>query len=296
MSESYLGIKHLSGFHSSNGTASKLSAAYLDILKQGLHGISFSLYLDGQKPGDVISEAQIGERLEIVRPYTQWIRTFSCSGGNELIPGLAKARGLKTMVGAWLEDDEQSNEVELAKLVEIAQEGSADILAVGNEVLYRKEMALDKLIEKIHWVKAQVPYAKVGYVDAYYEFCNHPELTAACDVVLANCYPFWEGCHADYALLYIKDMFHRVRAAAGGKPIVISETGWPNAGECFGDSEPSDANAMRYFVNVQQWANEESIDMFYFSSFDESWKTGDEGDVGAYWGLWDSQGQLKFVN
>ena len=26
--------------------------------------------------------------------------------------------------------------------------------------------------------------------------------------------------------------------------------------------------------------------MFYFSSFDESWKVEAEGDVGAYWGLW----------
>ena len=34
--------------------------------------------------------------------------------------------------------------------------------------------------------------------------------------------------------------------------------------------------------------------MFYFSSFDESWKVGDEGDVGAYWGLWDEQGNLKY--
>jgi exo-beta-1,3-glucanase (GH17 family) len=34
--------------------------------------------------------------------------------------------------------------------------------------------------------------------------------------------------------------------------------------------------------------------MFYFSSFDESWKTGTEGDVGAYWGLWDKHEQLKY--
>jgi exo-beta-1,3-glucanase (GH17 family) len=34
--------------------------------------------------------------------------------------------------------------------------------------------------------------------------------------------------------------------------------------------------------------------MMYFSSFDESWKTGPEGDVGAYWGLWDKSGKLKY--
>ena len=28
--------------------------------------------------------------------------------------------------------------------------------------------------------------------------------------------------------------------------------------------------------------------------FDESWKIGAEGDVGAYWGLWDKNEKLKY--
>jgi exo-beta-1,3-glucanase (GH17 family) len=53
-------------------------------------------------------------------------------------------------------------------------------------------------------------------------------------------------------------------------------------------------NAMKYFINTQQWAKEDGIEVFYFSSFDESWKVGAEGDVGAYWGLWDMHHNLKF--
>jgi GPH family glycoside/pentoside/hexuronide:cation symporter len=34
--------------------------------------------------------------------------------------------------------------------------------------------------------------------------------------------------------------------------------------------------------------------MFYFSSFDESWKVHQEGDVGARWGLWDKFENLKY--
>ena len=209
---------------------------FLTQLEQGIHGISFSPYLDGQEPGDLISERQIAERLDIIRPYTQWIRTFSCTEGNELIPAIAKDKGIKTMVGAWIGDDEEKNQKELEQLLEIARSGLADIVAVGNEVLYRNEMPLDQLIETIRGVKAELPDSQIGYVDAYYEFCNHPELVDVCDVILANCYPYWEGCHADYALLYIKDMYRRVSEVAKGKPVVISETGWPNAGESFGDS------------------------------------------------------------
>jgi exo-beta-1,3-glucanase (GH17 family) len=42
------------------------------------------------------------------------------------------------------------------------------------------------------------------------------------------------------------------------------------------------------------WSKEDNIDIFYFSSFDETWKMGGEGDVGAYWGLWDKNGNLKY--
>ena len=46
--------------------------------------------------------------------------------------------------------------------------------------------------------------------------------------------------------------------------------------------------------NVPQWTKEDDIPVFYFSSFDESWKVGAEGDVGAYWGIYDKEEQLKF--
>ncbi len=57
---------------------------------------------------------------------------------------------------------------------------------------------------------------------------------------------------------------------------------------------PSEENAIRYFINTQKWLQEDDIDIFYFSSCDESWKVGGEGDVGAFWGLWDKNEKLKF--
>ena len=77
--------------------------------------------------------------------------------------------------------------------------------------------------------------------------------------------------------------------------MVISETGWPTTGTAFGGAVPSYENAMEYFIRTYQWAAQDDIDIFYFSSFDESWKVGDEGDVGAYWGLWDKDGNLKYA-
>jgi len=87
----------------------------------------------------------------------------------------------------------------------------------------------------------------------------------------------------------------RVQAVAHGKPVIISETGWPDRGSAFHGSVPSRAGAMRYFVDTVQWAKMADVPMFYFAAFDEAWKVGAEGDVGAYWGLWDKDGQPKFA-
>ncbi len=276
-------------------TSEELVKLFKRVLKQGMHGLCFSPYEEGQKPGEQLSEAQIRRRMDIIRPYTKWIRSFSCTEGNELIPKIAKEYGIKTLVGAWLGKDDKINQREIENLIKVAKEGYVDIAAVGNEVMYRKDLTEDQLLAFIDKVKKALPSTiPVGYVDAYYEFEHRPRITNACDVLLANCYPYWEGCHCDYSLLYIKDMFNKAVRAGNGKKVIISETGWPSQGTSLRAAAPSDENFMKYFINIQKWSKEESIDIHYFSSFDESWKVGAEGDVGAYWGLWDKDEKLKY--
>ncbi len=284
----------LTGLGMKTKSESDLRSIFTELLNKGMHGICFSPYLEYQKPGSLLTEEQIRVKIELIKPYTKWIRTFSCTEGNEMIPRIAKEYGLKTMVGAWLGENLAINEEEIANVIQIAKDGCADLVAVGNEVLYREDLSEEELLRYIMQVKSELPGIPIGYVDAYYEFCNRPAIARACDVIFANCYPFWEGCSIDYSLLYIKDMYHRALKAGNGKKVIITETGWPNRGTSIVDAEPSFDHAIRYFNNIQNWSKEENIDLFYFSAFDELWKTNDEGDVGAYWGLWDKNGKLKY--
>lgn len=267
---------------------------FSNVLKSGIHGIGFSPYGEGQKPGDEITEEQVRHRMEIIKPYVKWVRSFSCLDGNEWIPKVAHELGIKTLVGAWLGEDEDKNALEIEGLIKLAKAGYADIIAVGNEVMYREDLSEERLLEYIQYVKKEVSNIPVGYVDAYYEFENRPRITEACDVILANCYPFWEGCHIDYSLLYMQDMFRRTLRVAKGKKVIITETGWPDKGQSFHGAVPSKESAIRYFINTQLWSKSDEIAVFYFSSFDESWKIADEGDVGAFWGLWDKDENLKY--
>ena len=263
-------------------------------LKDKMHGICFSPYEGEQQPGDPISEEQVRRKLALLQPHTKWIRVFACTEGNDIIPPLAREYGFKTLVGAWLGEDKEKNEEEIARLIELARAGYVDVAAVGNEVMYRKEMEEHELIAYIDRVREALPDVPVGYVDAYYEFTNRPKITEACDVILANCYPYWEACHIDYSLLYMKQMYYQAKQAAPHKRVIITETGWPSAGNALGGAEPSYENALKYFINAQSWSQKEDIEMFYFSAFDEGWKVSSEGSVGAFWGLWDHEEKRKF--
>jgi exo-beta-1,3-glucanase (GH17 family) len=284
----------LAGINLAETAAADIRSLVREVLASKIHGISFSPYLEGQGPGTIISELQIRERLAVIQPYVNWIRTFSCTEGHELIPGVAAEHGIKSMVGIWLDDDLEHNEQEISNALQLAAQGHANLLGVGNEVLLRGDLTEDQLLGYINRVKEGAAGVPVGYVDAYFEFEEHPKVTAACDVIFANCYPFWEGCPADLALIYMKEMYHRTVRAADGKPVIVSETGWPNKGTTTKGAVPSEENAVKYFVDTYQWAEEEGIEIFYFSAFDEAWKTDAEGDVGAFWGLWDKDGNSKY--
>lgn len=284
----------IKGIDLSSKTSQQIDELFRKVLEEGMHGLCFSAYEEGQKPGSILTEQQIRRRMAKMSPHTKWVRSFSCIEGNELIPVIAHEFGLKTLVGAWLSDDKSLNEDEINGLIKLAKEGYVDIAAVGNEVMYRNDLTEVELLEYIARVKEALPGIPVGYVDAYYEFSIRPRITETCDVILANCYPYWEGSHVDYSLMHIKQMYYQALHAGKGKKVIITETGWPSQGTGLDDAQPSKVNALRYFLNMQKWSAEEAIDLFYFTSFDESWKVGAEGDVGAYWGLWDINEKLKY--
>ena len=281
--------------HFSQMSKSQITEHFLQSLNTGMHGICFSPYLEGQNIGDQLSPEQIDKRMKVVVNHTKWVRSFSCTDGNEYIPKSARKQGLKTMVGAWIGRDKEKNNREISELIKLAKEGYVDIAVVGNEVLLRNDLEESEIINYINRVKEMLPGIPVGYVDAYYQFHQRPSLAAASDMILVNCYPFWEGANISLATHYLKHMYALSKDSANGKPVIITETGWPNKGNNSNEAIPTDENAMKYYINVQKWAHEENVDIFYFSSFDESWKVHQEGDVGARWGIWDKNEKLKYT-
>lgn len=142
-------LNTVNGIDLSNIDLQEAKTKFSTTLNLGLHGLCFSPYIEGQQAGDILSENQIRRRLDIIGSHTQWIRSFSCTEGNELIPEIAHQKGLKTVVGAWISNDKERNEKEIQSLIKLGQAGLVNIAAVGNEVLHRNEITEQELIAYI---------------------------------------------------------------------------------------------------------------------------------------------------
>lgn len=288
-------IKYISGLDFNALNDDDLDKLFKEIMDSKMKGICFSPYENRQKPGYYISENQIESRLEILQSHTEWLRLFSNTKGHENIPRIAKEMGMKTISGAWINGDKDKNEKEIENLIENVNAGYVDIAAIGNESIFRNEITEEELISYINRVKSAIKVnVPVSTVEVYYELLQRPNLMKACDVILANSYPFWEGYPLKYAGLYLKKSYDELKKAAPNKKVIITETGWPSAGITVDEAVPSKENSLKYFIDTQIWARKNNVDVFHFSSFDEVWKIVEEGEVGVNWGLWDSKGNLKY--
>lgn len=262
-----------------------------------IYGLDFSPYTEeGQNPnyGYKMSEEQLRERMGTVVPYTNWIRTFGSTHGLEKAGLVAHELGLKAAIGCWLGSNStafEANEREISSLINIGKDGQADLLIIGSEVLLRNDLTEDQLVAYINRVKQAVPGIPVGTADTYNELLAHPSVMKACDVIFPNYYPFWEKKNLSYAVCYINIWHQSIVAAAAGKPVIISESGWPSEGDPLGDAVPSPENAAYFFLNFVSWARATNASYFYFEAFDEPWKG--EGTVGSHWGLWFKNCTLK---
>jgi exo-beta-1,3-glucanase (GH17 family) len=260
------------------------------------YGLDFSPYLAGQSPnqGTQITETQLRARMQIVAPYTGWVRSYGMDSGLELTGKVAHELGLKAALGAWLGRDMAANAKQIASLIQAAKAGQADLLIVGSETLYRGDLSESQLVAYIQQVKAAVPAGiPVGTADVGAEFKDHPAVTQAVDVVLANLYPFWSGYGIVNAANDLNGSYEVVKAAAGGKTILISETGWPTCGANYGNAVPSLQNAQTYLQTFLTWARTNQVGYFYFEAFDEAWKSSSGTAAEACWGIWDQDGKAK---
>ena len=277
----------LEGVRSINATAPK---------RYTLDGVSFGPWVGQQDPttGAMATHQQFWDRLQLIRDDAHKYRTYGVDGGLEDAGWLLHLLGKEAIIGAWLGSNRDVNQTQLDTLVRLTKAGDVDMAVVGSEVLHRGDLPAAELVAALRQVRSAVPSSvPVTTADTWDMYLAHPELLTVVDVIYVNYYPYWSGVPIDDAMATLAAWHDEIVAYAAGRPVIVSETGWPSAGDTVGAAVPSEDNASRFFLEFVSWARMNDIEYTYFSAIDEEWKAKYEGPQGAHWGYRDQDGALK---
>ena len=261
-----------------------------------LDGVSFGPWVGDQDPttGAIASHQQFWDRLQLIRDDADKYRTYGVDGGLEDAGWLLHLLGKEAIIGAWLGPNRDTNRTQVSTLIRLATAGDVDMAVVGSEVLHRGDLPVEELVAALKEARSAIPTSvPVTTADTWQMYLAHPELLSVVDVVYVNYYPYWSGVPIEHAMTTLAAWHDEVVAYAAGRPVIVSETGWPSAGDTVGAAVPSEDNASRFFLEFVTWARMNDVEYTYFSAIDEPWKADHEGPQGAHWGYRDKDGALK---
>jgi len=263
-------------------------------------GVSYSpshIYTEEQLAAGIAPEI-IRRDLEQLSGVTKRVRTYTVDRGQDVVPYIAKEFGMKVTLGIWLSGEKTLNEIEITKAIKAINDnpGVIDRVIVGNESVMRRELTASELSEYIVRVRKAVTNKKVevGTAEVWSVWLDYPELAKESAFVGIHLLPYWEGIKSEDGMDYVTERFDMVAKAFPKKKIVIAEAGWPSDGRVKKGSMPSpamEAFFLRHFLNL---ATAKNYDYYVIEAFDQPWKAGPEGAVGAFWGMFDAEGNPKF--
>src|SRR5262245_1358217 len=298
-----------------------------------LASVSYTPFETHPDSGKRSTPEQIRAALAAIAPYTRSVRTYSSTGGTELVPEIAREFGLRVSIGAWIDKDVERNEREIASVVDLARKHrNIDSIVVGNETIYRNEPIplanlklsgeeQDNLLreeanrvseaqgrEDKKWAADENNVRRlikliqrvkresglsVTTGEIHSVWSYHPSLASAVGFIGPPVLPYWEGIAEAQAVDQAVRIYNQLRQAYPGKRIVIAEFGWPSAGYNRHEAVPGALTQAAVLRSFVSRAETLGIDYNIIEAYDQPWKTF-EGGVGPYWGFFDTARQPKF--
>ncbi len=244
-----------------------------------------------------ITPEQIDRDMAQLSLLTGRVRTYTVAGGMDKVPEIARRYGLTVSLGCWISADLDQNETELNLCIKtaLANRRVIDRVFVGNEAILFGFVTPDQLNAYIKRVREALPTRiKITTAEPWSTWLLTPEIGQYVDVVSVHLLPYWEGMSAHDSLRFLQNAYNDVQQEFPDKPIIIGEAGWPSEGRSKRFAEPSIANEAYFMRAFVQLAMEKGYDYYLLEAYDQPWKGGNEGSVGASWGLYDALGNPKF--
>ncbi len=290
-------------------------------------GICYSGYREGQSPrtGQYPSPAEVEEDLQILAKNWDYLRLYDSSRHAEIVLDVIERTGLELGVmlgldfGAEMSNPEcpwdadfdeetlianrRSNDEQVDSAIALAIRHSDIVfsVAVGNEAAVDWTdhlVPVDRLVSQAAKIKDAVPQP-VTSCDNYVPWNGKLEpLADVLDFISVHTYPVWEYRTMRDALDYTKQNYYSVSDQYPGKPVVITEAGWPTAsnGRGIDPANASEELQAQYYEQLMEWARSENILTFVFEAFDEPWKgSPDPLEPEKHWGLFNLDRTPKLV-
>lgn len=275
------------------------------------NGISYGAFRDGEGPGNgLTSKANILEDLEIIARRWNLIRLYGSDPQSENILEVIKENDLpiRVMLGAWLDAHKsgQDNNQQVKLAIEFANRFPQIVVAVnvGNEIFvdwsWHRMDDVDKVIGQIREVRASIPQPVTVSDD--YNFWNKPHAKKVADELDFIClhgYALWNSQQLEQGMEWTKSTYQDIQSRHPDHKIALCETGWATSKVSTGDSDEAklvigkvgELEQKIFFDEYDEWVNRNEVISFYFSSFDENWKGGFDGDnptakMEKHWGLY----------
>ena len=264
-----------------------------------LYGLCFGPYLT-QPNGSPLTRARITALLQPLVGKTTWIRLYSSVGDLGTAAEIAKGMGFKVAASAYLSKNTASNAKEIAALKALIDKGGiVDCAIVGSEAMLNDYLNANQLVSYIKDVKNYVNEHGGGVpvvtAEPFHVYEDYPILAQNTDWLFFHAYPSWdEQVPPERWISFLHEKMVSMTKLAGGKPVVLGESGAPSARNGVQTQRASLEVAGKYLQESIALMREQDIPYFVFEAYDEKWKSSVELGYGDAFGLYDINMRLKY--
>ncbi|EHY58587.1 Cell surface mannoprotein mp65 [Exophiala dermatitidis] len=216
------------------------------------------------------------------------VRTYDIGCDLGVVAAAAASQGLQLIIGLNGIGNVASD---LAKLVGMINGNWApiDTVVIGNEVVNDggSAAAVVAALAVARPILAAAGFSKnVVAVDTFMAHQQNPSICANSDYCAVNAHAFFDpNTSAPNAGSFVINAASEVASIAGGKQVIITESGWPWQGSPDSLAIPSPANQVSAIASLKTSFSSNPGSLFLFQAFDATYKAPGPFGVEQYFGI-----------
>jgi glucan 1,3-beta-glucosidase len=254
-----------------------------------LYGVNYSIrngpdwYPDETRCKSIEQVTKELKQLQVI--VTDRVRIYSMTDCNtaDIVLNITQQLQMEVWLGIWVGPNQSNFDNDRSRMLELMNtyDFTKNVIGihVSSESIYRGEITVDEAIALRNTIKddfdtkgwSNIPVTVADIIDTNIEFPNL--ITVDSDVVTFNQFPFWENTvDITNAAEYMSNRVQLVENQAGGRQIIVTETGWADAGSHQDANVASPSSMTKWLQDFVCLASSRGWFYFWFDAYDSDWK------------------------